>query len=195
MSIPPVKPMMNVRRSLVATLLAVTVFGVMMLAGTNLRAQSPQQQWVGDLPIMAGMTIEPELGFAFDSPGGRIVLVPAGADDVGGFLRHLTHSPFKSYATPGIRAGRMALFQGDRANDGQGFDGGCERARLGVLRNAGQERDPAPRRQQRRPFLVLAVHAHHLVRRQLLGAADRATMDKRSRGQELDVARRFGLDV
>jgi hypothetical protein len=75
MLIPPVKPMMNVRRSLVATLLAVTVFGVMMLAGTNLRAQSPQQQWVGDLPIMAGMTIEPELGFAFDSPGGRIVLV------------------------------------------------------------------------------------------------------------------------
>ena len=75
MSIPPVKPMMNVRRSLVATLLAVTVFTAMMLAGTNLRAQSPQQQWVGDLPIMAGMTIEPELGFAFDSPGGRIVLV------------------------------------------------------------------------------------------------------------------------
>jgi hypothetical protein len=75
MSILPVKRMMNLRRSLVATLLAVTVFTAMMLAGTNLRAQSPQQQWVGDLPIMAGMTIEPELGFAFDSPGGRIVLV------------------------------------------------------------------------------------------------------------------------
>jgi hypothetical protein len=43
-------------------------------------AQSPQQRWVGDLPIMAGMAIEPELGFAFDSPGGRIVLVFATVD-------------------------------------------------------------------------------------------------------------------
>ncbi|MGC6453228.1 MAG: hypothetical protein ACON31_04915 [Candidatus Puniceispirillaceae bacterium] len=38
-------------------------------------AQSLQTRWVGDLPIMEGMVIEPELGFAFDSPGGRIVLV------------------------------------------------------------------------------------------------------------------------
>lgn len=45
------------------------------------RADSLQQGWVGDLPIMSGMTIEPELGFAFDSPGGRIVLVFAAADD------------------------------------------------------------------------------------------------------------------
>ena len=45
-----------------------------------------QQGWVGDLPIMHGMRIEPELGFAFDSPGGRIVLVfaatTAGETDV-----------------------------------------------------------------------------------------------------------------
>ena len=38
-------------------------------------AETMQQGWVGDLPIMHGMRIEPELGFAFDSPGGRIVLV------------------------------------------------------------------------------------------------------------------------
>jgi len=38
-------------------------------------AETMQQSWVGDLPIMQGMRIEPELGFAFDSPGGRIVLV------------------------------------------------------------------------------------------------------------------------
>ena len=38
-------------------------------------AETMQQGWVGDLPIMRGMRIEPELGFAFDSPGGRIVLV------------------------------------------------------------------------------------------------------------------------
>lgn len=34
-----------------------------------------QQRWVGDLPIMNAMTIEPQLGFAFDSPEGRIVQV------------------------------------------------------------------------------------------------------------------------
>ena len=44
-------------------------------------AETMQQGWVGDLPIMSGMTIEPELGFAFDSPGGRIVLVFAAAAD------------------------------------------------------------------------------------------------------------------
>ena len=38
-------------------------------------AETMQQGWVGDLPIMHGMRIESELGFAFDSPGGRIVLV------------------------------------------------------------------------------------------------------------------------
>ena len=50
---------------------------VLTLLGTAAptRAEGPQQRWVGDLPIMADMTIEPELGFAFDSPGGRIVLV------------------------------------------------------------------------------------------------------------------------
>ena len=41
-----------------------------------------QQRWVGDLPIMNAMTIEPQLGFAFDSPEGRIVQVFAtGPDD------------------------------------------------------------------------------------------------------------------
>lgn len=44
-------------------------------------AETAQQRWVGDLPIMSGMNIEPELGFAFDSPGGRIVLVFAAAED------------------------------------------------------------------------------------------------------------------
>ena len=44
-------------------------------------ADTPQQLWVGDLPIMDGMTIEPELGFAFDSPSGRIVLVFAAATE------------------------------------------------------------------------------------------------------------------
>ena len=38
-------------------------------------AKTKQHRWVGDVPIMNGWTIEPELGFAFDSPNGRIVMV------------------------------------------------------------------------------------------------------------------------
>ena len=52
--------------------LLVAILGV-FVAPAN--AETMQQGWVGDLPIMHGMRIEPELGFAFDSPGGRIVLV------------------------------------------------------------------------------------------------------------------------
>ena len=35
----------------------------------------PQVQWVGDVPIKPDLTIEPGLGFAFDSPEGRVVMV------------------------------------------------------------------------------------------------------------------------
>jgi hypothetical protein len=34
-----------------------------------------QHRWAGDVPIMSGLVIEPELGFAFDSPSGRIVMI------------------------------------------------------------------------------------------------------------------------
>ncbi len=54
---------------------------VLLLAMVPAHADTPQQRWVGDLPIMEGMNIEPELGFAFDSPSGRIVLVFAAAAD------------------------------------------------------------------------------------------------------------------
>ena len=73
------KVMLTSRRTLPALLLVVALSFVTVLSGVSATAQSPQQQWVGDLPIMAEMTIEPELGFAFDSPGGRIVLVFASA--------------------------------------------------------------------------------------------------------------------
>jgi hypothetical protein len=67
-------------------MLTTTLMVALMVGGGNARADSLQQHWVGDLPIMADMTIEPELGFAFDSPGGRIVLVfassPADPDGV-----------------------------------------------------------------------------------------------------------------
>ena len=38
-------------------------------------AQSQQHSWVGDVPIMADLSVEPALGFAFDSPNGRIVMI------------------------------------------------------------------------------------------------------------------------
>ena len=57
------------------------LFALSFLATAPACADTPQQRWVGDLPIMDGMTIEPELGFAFDSPSGRIVLVFAAATD------------------------------------------------------------------------------------------------------------------
>ena len=41
----------------------------------NQAAQSQQHSWVGDLPIMADLSVESALGFAFDSPNGRIVMI------------------------------------------------------------------------------------------------------------------------
>ena len=38
-------------------------------------SQSQQHSWVGDVPIMADLSVEPALGFAFDSPNGRIVMI------------------------------------------------------------------------------------------------------------------------
>ena len=52
-------------------------------------AQSQQHSWVGDVPIMADLSVEPALGFAFDSPNGRIVMIfassTANAADIFGF--------------------------------------------------------------------------------------------------------------
>ena len=51
--------------------------------------QSQQHSWVGDVPIMADLSVEPALGFAFDSPNGRIVMIfassTANAADILGF--------------------------------------------------------------------------------------------------------------
>ena len=42
-------------------------------------ADTIQHRWAGDVPIMNGLSVEPELGFAFDSPNGRIVMIFASA--------------------------------------------------------------------------------------------------------------------
>ncbi len=46
-----------------------------LLGGQPALAEAPQLRWAGDVPIMQGWEIEPELGFAFDSPNGRIVMI------------------------------------------------------------------------------------------------------------------------
>ena len=50
---------------------------MMLLVTTALRAETRQQRWIGDVPVMPGMEIETDLGFAFDSPDGRIVVIYA----------------------------------------------------------------------------------------------------------------------
>ncbi|MCE2516528.1 MAG: hypothetical protein J4F41_01570 [Alphaproteobacteria bacterium] len=60
---------------------------LMVMTVSSVQAESlPQARWVGDVPIMPALTIEQGLGFAFDSPEGRIVMIyltgDAAADDV-----------------------------------------------------------------------------------------------------------------
>ena len=66
---------------------AVVVFGNMLPSQAT--AKSQQHSWVGDVPIMADLSVEPALGFAFDSPNGRIVMIfassIANATDIIGF--------------------------------------------------------------------------------------------------------------
>ena len=56
-----------------------TAFMMTVLAGlplaVNAAEEAPQVQWVGDLPINPVLKVEPGLGFAFDSPEGRVVMV------------------------------------------------------------------------------------------------------------------------
>ena len=53
----------------------ITAIVCLVSLGQLTRADTPQHRWVGDLPIMTGWSIESELGFSFDSPNGRIVMV------------------------------------------------------------------------------------------------------------------------
>ena len=66
----------RVSRLLLASLFLAS-FGMFASASlqTSQAAESQQHSWVGDLPIMPALSVEPALGFAFDSPNGRIVMV------------------------------------------------------------------------------------------------------------------------
>jgi len=58
------------------TFLATFTLLFMILAqGQTLAEDLPQTKWVGDLPIIPALKVEPGLGFAFESPNGRIVMI------------------------------------------------------------------------------------------------------------------------
>jgi hypothetical protein len=56
-------------------LASLTILLMICLQGKVLAGDLPQTKWVGDLPIMPELTVEPGLGFAFESPSGRIVMI------------------------------------------------------------------------------------------------------------------------
>ena len=64
-----------VTRGLVTALMMLTLIGGQFLIGKPAKAETQQHRWAGDVPIMQSWQIEPELGFAFDSPNGRIVMI------------------------------------------------------------------------------------------------------------------------
>ena len=76
-------------RSFVTALMMLTLIGGQFLIGQPAKAETQQHLWAGDVPIMQGWKIEPELGFAFDSPNGRIVMIfastSADEDDIMAF--------------------------------------------------------------------------------------------------------------
>ena len=55
--------------------IALLLLGGQILISQPIKAETQQHRWAGDVPIMQGWQIEPELGFAFDSPNGRIVMI------------------------------------------------------------------------------------------------------------------------
>ncbi len=81
-------------RGFVTALMMLTLIAGQFLIGQSLisqpvKAETQQHRWAGDVPIMQGWQIEPELGFAFDSPNGRIVMIfastSADEDDIMAF--------------------------------------------------------------------------------------------------------------
>ena len=58
-----------------AALMILMLIDGQFLIGQPAKAETQQHRWAGDVPIMQSWQIEPELGFAFDSPNGRIVMI------------------------------------------------------------------------------------------------------------------------
>ena len=70
-------------------LMLLMLIGGQLVIGQAAKAETQQHRWAGDVTIMQGWQIEPELGFAFDSPNGRIVMIfvstSADEDDIMAF--------------------------------------------------------------------------------------------------------------
>ena len=70
------------------TALMMLIVGQLLIC-QPVKAETQQHRWAGDVPIMQSWQIEPELGFAFDSPNGRIVMIfastSADEDDIMAF--------------------------------------------------------------------------------------------------------------
>ena len=76
-------------RGFVTALMMLTLIGGQFLISQPAKAETQQHRWAGDVPIMQSWQVEPELGFAFDSPNGRIVMIfastSADEDDIMAF--------------------------------------------------------------------------------------------------------------
>ena len=76
-------------RSFAVVFMVSMLIGDQFLTGQPAKAETQQHRWAGDVPIMQSWQIEPELGFAFDSPNGRIVMIfastSADEDDIMAF--------------------------------------------------------------------------------------------------------------
>ena len=71
----PTLSMINLYGSLTRICLVVLLICGVACSVSLVKADTIQHRWAGDVPIMSGLSIEPELGFAFDSPDGRIVMI------------------------------------------------------------------------------------------------------------------------
>ena len=76
-------------RGFATAVMMLILIGDQFLIGQPAKAETQQHRWAGDVPIMQSWQIEPELGFAFDSPNGRIVMIfastSADEDDIMAF--------------------------------------------------------------------------------------------------------------
>ena len=72
-----IKPRQSTANRLLTIFVFLAIFAVVVLSSflPSQAAQSQQHSWIGDVPIMADLSVEPALGFAFDSPNGRIVMI------------------------------------------------------------------------------------------------------------------------
>jgi hypothetical protein len=68
------------KRHAIITALAIGTVYVVSTFTMPASAEAPQVQWIDDVPVNPALEIEQGLGFAFDSPEGRVVMVLLSGD-------------------------------------------------------------------------------------------------------------------